>query len=200
LRDVPASSTPRAERIEPQTSDAELVERLSRGDAWAKEALYRRYVGLVWSTALRLLGNRSDAEDVVQDTFADALRDLPRLGNVEALSGWLLQVAVHQAHRRFRRRSLLRRFGLDRQADDASLASLAHPGASAEVHADLARIDRALADLSAGERFAWTLRYVGGHSLIEVASACRCSLPTVKRRLAKANQRVARHRLGGVAE
>jgi RNA polymerase sigma-70 factor (ECF subfamily) len=179
-----------AERIEPRASDEELVERLARGDQWAKEALYRRYVKVVWSTALHMVGNRADAQDVVQDTFVEALRDLAALRQHAALRPWLLRISVHQAHRRFRRRKLFRRLGLDRSIDDASLEESLHPGATAEQHLELRAVDRALQSASVGERFAWILRYVEGHSLEEVAAACGCSLATAKRRLAGAQQLV----------
>jgi RNA polymerase sigma-70 factor (ECF subfamily) len=179
-----------AERIEPRASDEELVERLARGDQWAKEALYRRYVKVVWSTALHMVGNRADAQDVVQDTFVEALRDLAALRQHAALRPWLLRISVHQAHRRFRRRKLFRRLGLDRSIDDASLEESLHQGATAEQQLELRAVDRALQSASVGERFAWILRYVEGHSLEEVAAACGCSLATAKRRLAGAQQLV----------
>jgi len=181
-----------AERIEPRALDAELVERLARGDQWAKEALYRRYVKLVWTTALHMVGNRTDAQDVVQDTFVEALRDLPTLRKHAALRPWLLRICVHQAHRRFRRRKLLRRLGLDRSIDDATLEALLHGGATAEQQLELKAVDRALQSASAGARFAWILRYVAGHTLEEVADACGCSLATAKRHLNQAQTLVRR--------
>jgi RNA polymerase sigma-70 factor, ECF subfamily len=174
-----------AEGIQPRAADGELIERLLRGDQWAKEALYRRYVNVVWSTALHMMGNRSDAQDVVQDTFVEAFRDVAGLREHAALRPWLLRISVHQAHRRFRRRRLLRRLGLDRSVDDASLDALLHPGASPELRSELRSVERALREASVAERFAWILRHVDGHSLDEVAAASDCSLATVKRRLSR---------------
>src|SRR5262249_5036468 len=71
------------------TPDRELVHRAQQGDRWAEEAIYRRYVQFVGSIALRLLRARSDAEDVVQDTFAIALEQLGSLRDGEALRPWL---------------------------------------------------------------------------------------------------------------
>jgi RNA polymerase sigma-70 factor (ECF subfamily) len=173
-------------------SDAQIVRRLAEGDIWAKEALYRRYVRPVWTTAMRLMGNEADAEDVVQDTFIEAFKDLPRLKTLGSLRHWLLGIAVHQAHRRFRRRRVLRMLGLGDPVSDATFAQLVDPGASPEVHADLERVDRALLRVQVGERFAWILRYVEGNSLEETAVLCDCSLATVKRRIAKANAMIAR--------
>jgi RNA polymerase sigma-70 factor, ECF subfamily len=174
-------------------SDAELAERLSRNDPWAKEALYRKYVQTIWGLALRLTGNRADAEDVLQDTFAEALRDAGQLRERTALRAWLMSVAVHQAHRRFRRRRLLRAFGLDRSTDTALMEAVPAADASADVVAELTLLGRVLSSLPAKERIAWSLRFIEGCSLLEVAQLCDCSLATAKRRILAAQRRVARH-------
>ncbi|WP_394835176.1 RNA polymerase sigma factor [Pendulispora rubella] len=182
--EVPVVATP---------SDGELVERIRTGDSWAKEALYRKYFGGIWAVVLRLLGNRADAEDVVQDTFAIALTEFESLRRPEAVGAWLMQIAVRQTHRRFRRRKLRRLLGLDRSIDDASLELLAHEGTSPEVRAELEKVDRVLARLAPAQRIAWMLRYVEGGSLEEVAAACSCSLATVKRRIVAAEDEVRKH-------
>jgi RNA polymerase sigma-70 factor (ECF subfamily) len=174
-------------------SDAELAERLSRGDAWAKEALYRKYVQTIWGLALRLTGNRADAEDVLQDTFAEAMRDAGQLRERTALRGWLMSVAVHQAHRRFRRRRMLRALGLDRSSDSGLMEAVVAPDPSAEVLAELTLLSRVLSTLSAQQRIAWSLRFIEGCSLSEVAQLCDCSLATAKRRILAAQRRVACH-------
>jgi RNA polymerase sigma-70 factor (ECF subfamily) len=183
-----AEPTPLAE---PPT-DVELAERLLRGDAWAREALYRKYVQAVWGLALRLTGNHSDAEDVVQDTFADAFRDVRQLQDRSAVKAWLMSVAVHQVHRRFRRRRLLRTLGIETH-DVATLERLASSDVSSEVLIELQLLGRVLDTLPARERIAWMLRFVEGCSLPEVAQYCSCSLATAKRRIAAAQRRVERH-------
>lgn len=174
--------------IVPSISDEELAGRLMAGEPWAREAFYRRYVKAVWCTALRLVGDRADADDVVQDTFVEALRDVSKLREPSRMRAWLLQITVHQAHRRFRKRKLMRRLGLERSQEDGVLETLAKPGASTEARAELACIDRVLSRVSANQRFAWMLRHVEGLSLEEVAEACDCSLATAKRRIARTAQ------------
>jgi RNA polymerase sigma-70 factor, ECF subfamily len=183
-RDVPVVATP---------GDEELVRRFAAGDAWAREALYRKHFGPVWNTALRLLANRADAEDVVQDTFITAFDDMHALRDANALGAWLLRITVHQAHRRFRHRRMLRLLGLNRSCDDATLERLAHEGADPETCAELARVDCMLRDLPARQRVAWLLRRVEGHSLEETAAACECSLATAKRRIRAADERIRKH-------
>jgi RNA polymerase sigma-70 factor (ECF subfamily) len=198
-RSAAEPAQPFPDGIQPRAADGDLIERLVRGDQWAKEALYRRYVKVVWRTALHMLGNRADAQDVVQDTFVEAFRDVATLRAHAALRPWLLRISVHQAHRRFRRRKLLRRLGLDRSLDDAPLDTLLHEDASPELRSELRSVERALHGATVAERFAWILRYVDGHSLEEVADASECSLATVKRRLARAQTLVQAALAGGGA-
>jgi RNA polymerase sigma-70 factor (ECF subfamily) len=174
-------------------SDGDLVAAAVAGKRWAEELLYRRHVHAVSQTVATLLGRMSDCEDVVQDTFLEALGALPSLREPSALRGWLLRIAVHKCHRRFRKRKLLRALGLDRGADDATLARLASPALSVEHRTELARIDVALSALAERERSAWILRHVHGHELTEVAALSGVSLATAKRLLGRAQERVSRH-------
>ncbi len=180
-----------------ELSDAELVSEALAGKGWAEEMLYRRHVHAVSQTVASLLGRMHEHEDVVQDAFVEALTDLARLREPAAFRGWLLRIAVHKCHRRFRRRRLLRTLGLDRGADDATFERLAAPSVSAEERSELARVDRALQPLPERERTAWILRHVHGHELTEVAELTGVSLATIKRVLGRAQERVAEHVGGG---
>jgi len=174
-------------------SDAELVARALEGDRWGREMLYRRHATYLLAIAARLIGNRGEGEEVVQDTFVTAFEQLSTLREPAALRGWLAQIAVSQVRRRMRRGRLMRVLGLDRGADDATLAALAAPSTNPDQRAELALIDRAMRGMNANVRIAWMLRMVEGLELAEVASACGCSLATVKRRIAAADAVVRTH-------
>lgn len=192
-RPPPGRSVARPLRIDPVETDRELVQRARRGDRWAEEALYHRHVRGVARVVSRLLARSVEAEDVVQDTFIEAFRDLDRLQDPSAFGRWLQRVAVHQVHRRFRRRRLLRALGLDRGEDDLSLVEQADPGAGPDVLAELRELDRVLDRLSPERRVAWVLRYVEGQTLDEVAEICGRSLATIKRQIAAAQREIAAH-------
>jgi RNA polymerase sigma-70 factor (ECF subfamily) len=173
--------------------DAALVERAKQRDATAEELLYRTHADAVAGLAVRLLGRTTEAEDVVQDAFISALSRLHQLRDGQLFRAWLLRITVHQVHRRFRRRKLLRALGLDRGEADATLAALAQPGLTVEQRAELAALDRVLDRLPSRERVAWVLRHVEGHELTDIARACDASLATIKRWLAKADAQVRAH-------
>src|SRR5688500_12206872 len=130
-------------RLSTGPSDEELVRRIAAGDRWAEEALYRRYVDLVGATALRLLRNRAEAEDVVQETFLIVFQRLAQVREIEALKGWLVRVTVSRAHRRFRWNKLRRMIGLGFEGTE-SLDHAASDEANGEDRAELALIDGAL--------------------------------------------------------
>jgi RNA polymerase sigma-70 factor (ECF subfamily) len=183
-------------------SDRDLVERALAGEQLALQLLYRRHVQLVSERVTRLLARSAEAEDVVQDAFVAAFADLPRLADRSRFAPWLMRIALHQTQRRFRRRRLLARLGLDRGSDDARLEQVADPGLTPDQRLQLRRLDRALARLPVELRLAWMLRHVEGCELSEIAEHCTCSLATVKRRIARADTRLKRSVAGelGVEE
>ncbi len=198
---LPATARPKLRVVESlpsrdeQVSDADLVQRARSGDQWALEMLYRRHVQLVAGTALRLLRNRADAEDVTQETFLLAFEKLAQLAEPAAFRGWLVRIAVSRVHRRFRTRKLR---GLifpwrDAEGEDISLEGEARDDATAEQRAELALLDLALAALPLELRTAWLLRHVMGCAVEETAEACGCSLATVKRRISAADEQIRRH-------
>lgn len=164
-------------------TDAELVERARGGDPWAEEMIYRRHVAVVASAARRLLRDAAEAADVVQETFLIGFEKLGSLAEPAALRGWLVRIAVSRVHRRWRWRRL-KLWGAS--ADEESLLEVACPGLSPAERAELALIDDRLGALPAKLRVPWVLRHVVGCSLEEVATACDCSLASVKRYLTRA--------------
>lgn len=177
-----------------EPDDAALVARALEGDAWAEEALYRRHAPRALDTAARLLGRLADAEDVLQDSFVAALRRLDELREPAHFERWLLRIIVNRARNVLRRRALRRTLGLDRGADDATLARLASPDASPEARAQLAELDAVVRSLATDERVAWVLRVVEQRTMPEIAAAMACSVATAKRRVASA-EAIIRRRL-----
>lgn len=176
-----------------QLDDGTLVGRAREGDRWAEEALYHRHAPYLMGMVIRLLGNRTEAEDVMQDTFTIALDRLGSLRQPDAVRAWFAQIAVSQVRRRLRRAKLLASLGLRDRTGTVDLESIAASDADAETRSELAAVGRVLALLPTDERLAWMLRHVEGEPLERVARMCRCSLATVKRRIAAAEQHLDRH-------
>jgi len=75
--------------------DRRLVDRARTGDVRAFEALVRRYERWVFTLALRMVGDRADAEDIAQEVFLKAYRGLPGFRGGSRFSTWLYAIASH---------------------------------------------------------------------------------------------------------
>ncbi len=196
-RNPTAESKPRAPeralRLPAEASDELLVARARKGDERAASELYRRHVGYVFGLSARMLGHRSEAEDITQEVFAIALERLGTLHDAGAFRAWAAQIAVNLVRKRIRRLRLGRVLGIEHTATDATLEQLAQTIGDGEARAELALLDAALARLPVEHRIAWMLRHVEGEELGMVARICRCSLATAKRRIARAAKLVAEH-------
>ena len=167
-------------------SDAVLVLAARAGEDWAREALFRRHAPMVNGLAYRVMGRDEDVDDLVQDSFVQALRGLDRLAEPQAFAAWLGSIVVRTASKVLRRRKLLRRLGLRSNEPpidtDSLLGRGTPPDAAVELRAVYALVDA----LPVEQRVALVLRRVEGLGLEEIAAAMKLSLATVKRRLADA--------------
>jgi RNA polymerase sigma-70 factor (ECF subfamily) len=167
--------------------DSVLIEQARAGDGRAREALFRRYAGLVNGLAYRLLGSDTDLDDLVQESFAQALTCLDRLQNIETFPTWLATIVVRTSHKMLRRRRLMARFGLWRPAE-IDWEQVRSQGASTEQLLELRALYRHIHDMPADLRVPLVLRHVEDKSLQEIADLLETSIATVKRRITKAQQ------------
>ena len=179
--------------VDRRIDDEKLVARIIEGDVWAKEALYHRFVHKLTGIVAKLLRNSADIEDVVQDTFVQAFRDMHQLREPRYVERWLVRIAVHRVHHRFRRRSLMRKLGLDRSIDDEPLVLQTSSATPQEVRAELALLDEAFDAMDIKDRTCFVLRYLEGFKLEEIAVATGCSLATAKRRIVQAKRTIDRY-------
>ena len=170
-----------------------LVKRVQDGNFLAVEILYRRFSPKIAGILAKLLRNCADADDAMQETFIEAVRDIADLKDPQYLERWLLRIAVHRAHHQFRKRRLRRLFGLDRSIDDEPLSAQAAVAASQEIRVELGMLDAAFDAMSHKERTCFVLRHIEGYRLDEVAEAVGISTATVKRRILKARSIINRH-------
>lgn len=189
---LPADESARVS-VTPTEDDADLVGRALLGDRTAEGLIYRRHARAIAGLAARLSGSRSDAEDIVQETFVRALEHLRDLRDPNALRPWLTRIAVTCAQRRLRRKKFLGWLGVSGGEEDLAFDALAAPDASPEVRAELARVASVLSRTPEAERVAWVLHRVEGETLESVAEACECSLATAKRRIAAVEARLEKH-------
>ena len=170
----------------PYNDDAELVAALHRGERVARTVLVQRYEPLVERLVAGALGIDSEISDVIQDVFVGVFEGIRSLKDASALRSWIATLAVFTARGRIRRR---RRWRWIRFLAPEDVPEVPVTGPQGETHEAVRATYRVLDALPDDERMAFSLRFVSEMQLTEVAAACRVSLATVKRRLARAEKR-----------
>jgi RNA polymerase sigma-70 factor (ECF subfamily) len=166
-------------------ADVEIVRRAQCGDAGAFSELVRRHETQVFNYVLRLVGDRSLAEDLTQEVFLRVFRGLPTFSFRCRFTTWLFQVTKNRALEELRSRRLLpSQVALD---DVASLGVVDAPAEQAET---LAAMWQAIERLPADLKMALLLRDVAGLSYSEIADSLEITLSTVKWRIFKAREGV----------
>ena len=168
--------------------------REGREDAWFE--IHRHYYKGLWSAVNRILQDETWAEDVVQEAFVKAHRQIHRFKGDSRFSTWLYRIAINQAYdhlRKIKRRS--RFFGILPTGDDDETMPLEavdlHTAArDAELSDDRRALARAMETLDPEHRAVVQLRLVQGFSTEETAQILKCKRGTVLSRLFYSCQRL----------
>ncbi|NOT25753.1 MAG: sigma-70 family RNA polymerase sigma factor [Acidobacteria bacterium] len=175
----------RSESAETQAEDRDCLRKLAAGDGEAAGRLYDRHARPMYSLALRIVTDEGDAEDVVQEVFAQAWRRAARYDSGRgAVGAWLLMMTRTRSIDRIRARRVRPGEQPIEGADVLGLASSEPDAASGLIDAERARrVTRALGELPLVQRFAIELAYYEGLTQREIASRLEEPLGTVKTRI-----------------
>jgi RNA polymerase sigma-70 factor (ECF subfamily) len=164
--------------------ERDLAARLRAGDAAVARDLYRVYGRLVYAVAYRVLGDRTLAEDAVQQAFLQAWSGRASVEPDRGIRPWLCTIAQRAAIDLSRREVRHRHDELD--PDRAGGGNDDDPGAF-----DVWRVREALATLPEEEREVVRLQHLEGYSLAEIANRLGIPEGTVKSRAYRAHRRLA---------
>jgi RNA polymerase sigma-70 factor (ECF subfamily) len=177
-----------------QETEAAAIARARTGDGDAFRLLVERHSRSVFRLAYRLTGNEQDAEDVVQEAFLRAYRQLEKYDGRASFHTWLYRIAANYAL------DLLRSSKrMSRRKDEKDLTMLDNIPAP-EPSADRAvfssqlqkRLATAMAALSEQERTAFVLRHFEGHSIDEIGEALGVGESATKNSIFRAVQKLRR--------
>lgn len=177
-------------------------------DAAEFEAFVREFQDMVFATAVRLLGNPSEAEDVAQTVFLRAFERFGTAGPGPAAAGWLKTVATNLCLNHLSRyRNRWRLFSeLDRPdgesgaaSFEATLAAESSPMADFEIADQQVRMERALQDLPDHQRVPLVLYHFEQKSYQEIASLLGVSLGKLKTDIHRGREALRRELSGHAA-
>ncbi|ROR73496.1 RNA polymerase sigma factor [Bogoriella caseilytica] len=173
-------------------AEATVVGRAQDGDLDAFESLVRHYQGPLFRLALRLMRDRGDAEDALQDAMVQVWRKLPALDDPQAFRRWIYQIMTRRCMSVLRTRT---RQGVQpAQEDELDMALTAQrgtgedPAVVAAQRAQLRDLNDALALLPEDQRVCWVMRELHELSYAEIAFATNLTEATVRGRLMRARR------------
>jgi RNA polymerase sigma-70 factor (ECF subfamily) len=180
-----------------ECNDVGLVARSRAGDSGAFQTLVERHGRALFRLAYRMTGNPQDAEDVVQDSFLRAYKQLASFDERANFGTWLYRIAancsIDLVRARKRRNELAPAERLEMSdpvlelpSPDPTPLRLALSGEAGD------RISRAMALLSASERTAFVLRHFEGMGIDEVSIALNCQPGAAKHCIFRAVRKLRR--------
>jgi RNA polymerase sigma-70 factor (ECF subfamily) len=169
------------------------LEALIAGDRAEFARMVDLYSNPIYRLGLRMLGNSQDAEDILQNTFLNALVHLPTFEGRSSLSTWLYRIAANEALMLLRKKKPeinLEDAEADESAEDLKPAYFVDWSALPEEELLAGEgkkvLDQAIQDLPESMRIVFLLRDIEGLSIKETAEALRLTETNVKTRLLRA--------------
>ena len=163
-----------------------LVEQLKQGDESAFKTIVEKFQILVYNTALGIVQNVEDAEDLTQDVFVQVHESIGSFKGESKLSTWLYRITTSKALDLIRRKKTKKRFGIMQNLfgtghhEAAEKPDFNHPGVRFENKEKAAILFRAIKQLPENQRIAFTLHKVEGLSYQEIGEVMKTSVPAVE--------------------
>jgi RNA polymerase sigma-70 factor, ECF subfamily len=183
-----------------ELTDAAIVARARSGDSDAFRVLVERHSRPLFRLAFRMIGNEQDAEDVVQESFLRAFRQLAKFDERASFGTWLFRIvsncSLDVVRSRKRRSELAPQVEPDRPELEDPVAALPSDAPDPErmaLSGELrARVADAMNDLSATERTAFVLRHFEGMRIEDVSRVLECQPGAAKHSVFRAVQKLRR--------
>lgn len=175
-------------------NEQELILGLRNGDEAAFKYLVDTYQDRVLNTAIGIVQNAEDAEDVAQEVFIQVYRSIHNFKGESKLSTWLYRIATTRALDLLRSRKSKKRFGFMQRlfGDDNEpiheLPNFNHPGVALEKKENAAKLFKAIAQLPENQKAAFTLHKLEDLSYQEISEVMRTSIPAVESLMHRAKQ------------
>ncbi|MCM8764716.1 MAG: sigma-70 family RNA polymerase sigma factor [Candidatus Omnitrophica bacterium] len=168
----------------------ELIERAKNRDNAAFEELVKRNQAKIYNLGLKLLGNKEDAADLLQETFINAYYALPKFEGKSAFSTWLYRIATNNAFMKMRKKKIpLVRFETERGDSSGYEFSPGMPDWSNDPGVHMKNqelkilIEKSVNALPGKYKTIFVLHDIEGFSTEEISKMLNLSVPAVKSRV-----------------
>jgi RNA polymerase sigma factor, sigma-70 family len=175
-------------------NELELIQKLREGDELAFKSLVATYQDMVYNTALGIVQNAEDAEDVAQEVFIQVYRSIDQFKGDARLSTWIYRITTTKALDHIRSRKRKKRFAFitslfgpnDELVHEP--IDFQHPGVALDRKEQAALLFRMINQLPDNQKVAFTLHKTEGLSYQEIAEVMELSVSAVESLLFRARQ------------
>lgn len=175
-------------------NELDLIQKLREGDEQAFKSLVTNYQDLVFNTALGVVQNSEDAEDVAQEVFIQVYRSIDQFKGDARLSTWIYRITTTKALDHLRSRKRKKRFAFITSlfgANDELVhepVDFQHPGVALDRKEQAALLFQMIAQLPENQKVAFTLHKTEELSYQEIADVMQLSVSAVESLLFRARQ------------
>jgi RNA polymerase sigma factor (sigma-70 family) len=179
-------------------NELELIQQLRAGDEGAFKSLVANYQDLVYNTALGIVQNSEDAEDVAQEVFIQVYRSIDQFKGDARLSTWIYRITTTKALDHIRSRKRKKRFAFITSLfgpNDELIhepVDFQHPGVALDRKEQAALLFRMIEQLPENQKVAFTLHKTEELSYQEIADVMQLSVSAVESLLFRARQNLRR--------
>ena len=176
--------------------ELEFIKQASAGDADAFGMLVNHYKDALYSFVYRMTHNAADTEDIVQESFLRAFKNLPSFRITLKFSTWLYTIALNVTRNRMKRRSIINFMSLDyfhKDSEDERTVEIADtttptPEDSAQQQSEIRQGNIIIQGLPAKYREVFVLRHIEEFSYTDIAEITGLPLGTVETRIHRATK------------
>lgn len=169
--------------------EADLLERARQGDLSAFREIYNRTSGFVFNTARRIAGSKENAEEITQDVFVSAHRNLGQFRGAASLKTWLYRITVNMSLNKVKSRQAKQKEVPYEEYMDTGRED--QPDQGLLLQESERRVQALLNTLSAEFRACMVLREIEQLSYEDIAVALNTNINTVRTRLSRARRQLA---------
>jgi RNA polymerase sigma factor (sigma-70 family) len=184
-------------------NEQELIQGLRNADETAFKFLVDTYQDRIFNTAIGIVQNAGDAEDVAQEVFIQVYRSIHQFKGESKLSTWLYRIATTRALDLLRSRKSKKRFGFMQKLFGEGnepiyeIPEFNHPGIALEKKEDAARLFKAIRQLPDNQQTAFTLHKLEDLSYKEVSEVMKTSVAAVESLMHRAKLNLRKILTGG---
>ena len=170
-----------------QSQYDELIERCKNGDTLGYKELYQRYAKAMFNTCLRIVNNITEAEDVLQESFTEAFKNLQHFEYRTSFGGWLKQICINRSINQLKKRKVVWVDIHDTDMHNRPEESFIDEN---EIALKVASVKRLIMTLPDGYRTVLSLYLLEGYDHEEIAAILNVAESTTRTQYMRAKQKL----------